>query len=172
MKLKRAAFPFWAFEKQKENELLTILSNAVIAQHETLKAFGEKVTEEEFTLEDYNSIIEISFDSIAGDCIRKIAECSAEYVSGLKKKYLGIELIEDGVTTAETDDRYDEIARVMLKHKDDLLFTKDLRTDREMKVYEKSKFLWDLVDLSYTMECEPEEWGALQLERYINQERK
>ena len=35
----------------------------------------------------------------------------------------------------------------------------------------KSKFLWDLVDLSYTMECELEEWEALQLERYINQER-
>ena len=35
----------------------------------------------------------------------------------------------------------------------------------------KSKFLWDLVDLSYNMECEPEEWEALQLERYINQER-
>lgn len=34
----------------------------------------------------------------------------------------------------------------------------------------KSKFLWDLVDLSYTMECEPEEWEALKLERYINQE--
>ncbi|SFP39647.1 hypothetical protein SAMN04487928_101236 [Butyrivibrio proteoclasticus] len=31
--------------------------------------------------------------------------------------------------------------------------------------------VWDLVDLSYTMECEPEEWEALQLERYINQER-
>lgn len=35
----------------------------------------------------------------------------------------------------------------------------------------KSKFLWDLVDLSYNMECEPEEWEALQLERYINLER-
>lgn len=35
----------------------------------------------------------------------------------------------------------------------------------------KSKFLWDLVDLSYIMECEPEEWEALQLERYFNQER-
>ena len=35
----------------------------------------------------------------------------------------------------------------------------------------KSKFLWDLIDLSYTMECEPEEWEALQLERYVNQER-
>ena len=31
----------------------------------------------------------------------------------------------------------------------------------------KSKFLWDLVGLSYDMECEPEEWEALQLERYI-----
>ena len=35
----------------------------------------------------------------------------------------------------------------------------------------KSKFVWDLVDLSYNMECEPEEWEALQLERYINLER-
>ena len=35
----------------------------------------------------------------------------------------------------------------------------------------KSKVLWDLVDLFYTMECEPEEWEALQLECYINQER-
>ena len=35
----------------------------------------------------------------------------------------------------------------------------------------KSKFLWDLVGLSYDMECEPEEWEALQLERYINQEK-
>ena len=35
----------------------------------------------------------------------------------------------------------------------------------------KSKFLCDLVDLSYNMECEPEEWEALQLERYINLER-
>lgn len=34
----------------------------------------------------------------------------------------------------------------------------------------KSTYLWDLVDLSYIMECEPEEWEALQLERYINQE--
>lgn len=28
----------------------------------------------------------------------------------------------------------------------------------------KSKSLWDLVDFSYTMECEPEEWETLQLE--------
>ena len=35
----------------------------------------------------------------------------------------------------------------------------------------KSKFLWDLVELSYDIECEPEEWKAMQLERYINQER-
>ena len=32
----------------------------------------------------------------------------------------------------------------------------------------KSQFLWDLVDLSYSMEYEPEEWEALQLKRYIN----
>ena len=28
-----------------------------------------------------------------------------------------------------------------------------------------------LQEQGYTMECEPEEWEALQLERYINQER-
>ncbi len=35
----------------------------------------------------------------------------------------------------------------------------------------KSRFLWNLVELSYDVACEPEEWEALQLERYINQER-
>lgn len=35
----------------------------------------------------------------------------------------------------------------------------------------KSRFLWDLLELSNSMECEPEEWEALQLERYINQEK-
>ena len=35
----------------------------------------------------------------------------------------------------------------------------------------KSKFLWDLVDLSYSTECEAEDWEALQLQRYINQEK-
>lgn len=35
----------------------------------------------------------------------------------------------------------------------------------------KSRFLWDLLELSYTMECEPEDWEALQLEKYIDQER-
>jgi hypothetical protein len=42
---------------------------------------------------------------------------------------------------------------------------------RTHKSTKKSNFLWDLVELSYDMECEPEEWEALQLERYINQER-
>ncbi|MBE5825245.1 MAG: hypothetical protein E7307_01275 [Butyrivibrio sp.] len=35
----------------------------------------------------------------------------------------------------------------------------------------KSRFLWDLVELSYNMECEPEDWEALQLEQYINREK-
>lgn len=34
----------------------------------------------------------------------------------------------------------------------------------------KSRFLWELVELSYDIECELEEWEAPQLERYINQE--
>lgn len=36
------------------------------------------------------------------------------------------------------------------------------RTHRRTK---KSAFLWDLVELSYTMECEPEDWEGIQLER-------
>lgn len=35
----------------------------------------------------------------------------------------------------------------------------------------KSTFLWELLELSYTMECEPEDWEAIQLERYISRER-
>lgn len=35
----------------------------------------------------------------------------------------------------------------------------------------KSQFLWNFVELSYNIECEPEEWETLQLERYINHER-
>ena len=35
----------------------------------------------------------------------------------------------------------------------------------------KSAFLWDLLELSYTLESEPEDWEAIQLEKYISQER-
>ena len=49
-----------------------------------------------------------------------------------------------------------------------ILIEQYCRTHKNPK---KSKFLWNLVELSYDMECEPEEWEALQLERYINQER-
>lgn len=35
----------------------------------------------------------------------------------------------------------------------------------------KSAFLWELLELSYTIECEPEDWEAIQLERYISRER-
>lgn len=35
----------------------------------------------------------------------------------------------------------------------------------------KSAFLWDLLELSYTMECEPEEWECIQLEHYIAREK-
>lgn len=35
----------------------------------------------------------------------------------------------------------------------------------------KSAFLWELLELSYTMECELEDWEAIRLERYISRER-
>jgi hypothetical protein len=35
----------------------------------------------------------------------------------------------------------------------------------------KSRFLWELVELSYTMECEPEDWEGAELERYISREK-
>ena len=43
------------------------------------------------------------------------------------------------------------------------------RTHRSTK---KSAFLWDLVELSYTMECEPEDWEGVQLDRYISRGEK
>ena len=42
------------------------------------------------------------------------------------------------------------------------------RTHRKTK---KAHFLWDLVELSYTMECEPEDWEGIQLEHYISREK-
>ena len=41
-------------------------------------------------------------------------------VPELTKRYLGIELIDDGVTTADTDNRYDEIARNVLPYREKL----------------------------------------------------
>ena len=41
-------------------------------------------------------------------------------VPELKKQYLGIELIDDGKTTIETDNRYDEIARSFIQFKDQI----------------------------------------------------
>ena len=35
----------------------------------------------------------------------------------------------------------------------------------------KAAFLWDLLELSYTLESEPEDWEAIQLERYNSQEK-
>ncbi|MBQ3972765.1 MAG: hypothetical protein II628_01235 [Lachnospiraceae bacterium] len=35
----------------------------------------------------------------------------------------------------------------------------------------KGRFLRDLVELSYTMECEPEDWEGAELERYISREK-
>lgn len=35
----------------------------------------------------------------------------------------------------------------------------------------KSAFLWELLELSYTMECEPEDWEGIQLEGYISREK-
>lgn len=35
----------------------------------------------------------------------------------------------------------------------------------------KAAFLWDLLELSYTMECEPEEYEMIQLEKLIAREK-
>ncbi len=40
-----------------------------------------------------------------------------------------------------------------------------------IKKTKKAAFLWDLLELSYAMECEPEDWEGIQLERYIAQEK-
>lgn len=35
----------------------------------------------------------------------------------------------------------------------------------------KSSFLWNLLELSYSLEREPEDWEALKLEQYISREK-
>lgn len=35
----------------------------------------------------------------------------------------------------------------------------------------KSAFLWDLLELSYSMECEPEDWEMMELSRLIAREK-
>lgn len=35
----------------------------------------------------------------------------------------------------------------------------------------KSKFLWNLLELSYNMECEPEDWEMIELEKLIFREK-
>ena len=42
---------------------------------------------------------------------------------------------------------------------------------RTHKKTKKAAFLWDLLYLSYTMECEPEDWEMLELERLISREK-
>lgn len=42
---------------------------------------------------------------------------------------------------------------------------------RTHKKTKKAAFLWDLLDLSYTMECEPEDWESIELERIISREK-
>ena len=35
----------------------------------------------------------------------------------------------------------------------------------------KSSFLWELLELSYSLEREPEDWEAIKLEQYISREK-
>ena len=35
----------------------------------------------------------------------------------------------------------------------------------------KSSFLWELLELSYSLEREPEDWEAVKLEQYISREK-
>lgn len=35
----------------------------------------------------------------------------------------------------------------------------------------KSKLLWDLLELSYNMECEPGDWEMIELEKLISREK-
>ena len=49
-----------------------------------------------------------------------------------------------------------------------IVIEKYCRTHRKTK---KAMFLGNLLELSYTMECEPEDWESIQLERYISLEK-
>lgn len=49
--------------------------------------------------------------------------------------------------------------------------TAELEELHKKQKTKKETFLGDLLELSHTMECEPEDWERIQLERYIVQEK-
>lgn len=49
-----------------------------------------------------------------------------------------------------------------------ILIEKYCLTHRTTK---KSSFLWNLLELSYSLEREPEDWEAINLEQYISREK-
>jgi hypothetical protein len=65
-----------------------------------------------------------------------------------------------GNSKLEREQVMDEYSRIVIE-----------RYCRTHNKTEKSSFLWSLLELSYTMECEPEDWEAFKLEQYINRER-
>ena len=142
-----------------ENELLKVLSEAVIKHRQKLLEFHRLIEHDDVTYETYNKMLEVSFDDFTKSFFDRIIDYSADYISGkndivamnegesnlrefckrqefdtpevlfetaddlvdvpeLKKQYLGFELIDDGVTTAFTDDRYDEIGRKLFPYRE------------------------------------------------------
>ena len=49
-----------------ENELLKVLSEAIISQRMGLLEFHELIVEEDVTFETYNKMLEVSFDAFSG----------------------------------------------------------------------------------------------------------
>ena len=150
----------------QENALLKEVSDAIINDHIRLMKFGEKVEEDNFDAEDYNRLLEVSFDTYTKEFFEKIKSASAGYIASkadivsmneaegnlrnfcikegfetpeilyvtaddmidvpvLKKQYLGIELIDEGKSTVEVDNRYDEITRCIIARKDLLTNSED-----------------------------------------------
>ena len=145
-----------------ENTLLKEISDAIINDHIRLMKFGEKVDEDNFDAEDYNSLLDVSFGTYTKGFFESIIKSSADYIASksdiismneaesnlrdfcikegfeapevlyvtaddmievpvLKKQYLGIELIDEGKSTVEVDNRYDEVARTIIRYKEDLI---------------------------------------------------
>ena len=60
------------------------------------------------------------------------------------------------------------LVKISAKQHSRILIEEYCMTHRNTK---KSSFLWDLLELSYTLECEPEDWEAVKLEQYISREK-
>ena len=143
----------------REKMLLGSLSESIIKNRQLLLNLREKIDDgSKFTIEDYNTLIDISFEDFTGGFFELLIQYAGEYISHrssivalneaetnlrdfciqqsfetpdviyemqnditeapvIKRAYLGIELIDEGVHSIVIDDRFEEVNKVITKEK-------------------------------------------------------